>query len=91
MRHPLTRFVIVVLAWLPVCFALWYFTSPLLTLPIHWLALAVAKLGFSDMIVDVEKTGSVFSFVTNLRPATATRFETGKTAAVVVESKGLRR
>jgi hypothetical protein len=88
-RHPLTRFVIVVLAWLPVCFALWYFTAPLLTLPIHWLALAVAKLGFSDMIVDVEKTGNVFSFVTNLRPATATTFGSGKTAAVVVESKAL--
>jgi len=31
MRHPLTRFVVIVLAWLPVCFAVWYFTAPLLS------------------------------------------------------------
>ena len=88
MRHPLARFVVVVLAWLPVCFALWYFTAPLLTVPVHWLALAVAKIGFSDMILDVEKSGSLFSFVTNLRPASATSFSGGK-AAVVVDSRSL--
>ena len=88
MRHPLARFVVVVLAWLPVCFALWYFTAPLLSLPIHWLALGVAKLGFGDIFIDVEKSGAVFSFVTNLRPASATSFTAGK-AAVVVDSKSL--
>ncbi len=87
-RHPLARFVVTVLAWLPVCFAIWYFTSPLLTLPIHWLALAVAKLGFSDIIVDIDKSGSLFSFVTNLRPASATSFSGGK-SAVVVDSPAL--
>jgi hypothetical protein len=66
MRHPLARFVVIVLAWLPLCFVVWYFSAPLLTLPVQWLALAVAKLGFSDMIL-VEKSGSLFSFVTNLR------------------------
>lgn len=88
MRHPLARFVVVVLAWLPVCFAIWYFSAPLLTLPVQWLALAVAKLGFGDMILDIEKTGSVFSFVTNLRPASATSFTGGK-SAVVVDSQAL--
>jgi len=83
MRHPLARFVVVVLAWLPLCFAIWYFTAPLLTLPVQWLALALAKTGFSDMILDVEKAGSVFSFTTNLRPATATSFSAGKAAVVV--------
>ena len=87
-RHPLARFVVVVLAWLPVCFAIWYFTAPLLTLPVQWLSLAVAKLGFGDMITDVEKSGSLFSFVTNLRPASATSFTAG-TSAVVVESRSL--
>jgi hypothetical protein len=87
-RHPLTRFVVVVLAWLPVCFAVWYFTAPLLSLPLHWLALAVAKLGFGDIITDIEKSGSVLSFITNLRPATATSFTAGK-SAVVVESRSL--
>jgi hypothetical protein len=88
MRHPLARFVVVVLAWLPVCFAIWYFTAPLLTVPMHWLALAVAKVGFSDMILDVEKSGSLFSFITNLRPASATSFSGGK-SAVVVDSRSL--
>jgi len=88
MRHPLTRFVVTVLLWLPVCFAVWYFTAPLLTLPMQWLALAVTKLGFSDMITDVEKSGTLFSFVTNLRPASATSFTAGK-AAVVVDSQAL--
>jgi hypothetical protein len=88
MRHPLTRFVVLVLAWLPVCFVIWYFTAPLLTVPVQWLASAVAKLGFSDMILDVEKSGSLFSFVTNLRPASATTFTAGK-AAVVVDARSL--
>ncbi len=83
MRHPLTRFVVIVLAWLPACFAIWYFTAPLLTLPVQWLAILVAKVGFSDMILDVEKSGSLFSFVTNLRPASATSFTGGKSAVVV--------
>ncbi len=88
MRHSLARFVVQVLAWLPVCFAIWYFTAPLLTVPVQWLALAIAKAGFSDMILDVEKSGSLFSFVTNLRPASATSFSAGK-AAVVVDSRAL--
>ena len=88
MRHPLTRFIILVLAWLPVCFVIWYFTATLLTLPVQWLAIAVAKLGFSDMILEVEKSGSLFSFVTNLRPASATTFTAGK-AAVVVDARSL--
>jgi hypothetical protein len=87
-RNPLTRFIVVVLAWLPVTFAVWYFTAPLLTLPMHWLALAVSKIAFSDLIVDVDKSGTIFSFVTNLRPASATTFTTAK-AAVVVDSKAL--
>jgi hypothetical protein len=88
MRHPLARFIVIVLAWLPVCFGIWYFSAPLLAVPIHWLALGVAKAGFGDMILDVEKTGALFSFITNLRPASATSFSAG-TAAVIVDSRSL--
>ena len=77
------------LAWLPVCFAVWYFAAPLLTLPVQWLALAVTKLGFGDIIVDVEKAGSVISFVTNLRPASASTSSDGRAGTVVVESSAL--
>ena len=88
-RRPLARFVLKVLAWLPLCFAVWYFTSPLLTLPIQWLTQAVTKLGFADMIVDVEKASSVLSFVTNLRPASATTSSVGRAGSVVVDSSAL--
>ena len=88
MRHPLGRFVVIVLAWLPVCFAIWYFSAPLLSVPMHWLALGVAKAGFGDIILDIEKSGSLFSFVTSLRPASATSFSS-RSAAVVVESRSL--
>ena len=89
MKRPLARFVLVVLAWLPVCFVIWYFTAPLLTMPVQWLAVAVAKIGFADFIVDVEKTGSLFSFVTNLRPASATTITAAGRGAVVVDSNSL--
>ena len=87
-KRPLARFILVVLAWLPVCFAVWYFTAPLLTLPIQWLATAIARAAFGDIIVDVEKSGAVFTFVTNLRPASATTF-TGGRGAVVADSNAL--
>ncbi len=89
MKRTLARFVLKVLAWLPVCFALWYFTSPLLSLPIQWLALAVTKIGFGDFIVDVDKTGSALAFVTNLRPASATAATGARAGSVVVESSAL--
>src|SRR3954452_18947048 len=89
MKRPLARFVLKVLAWLPVCFAVWYFTSPLLTLPIQWLAIVVAKVGFGDLIIDVDKARSVLSFVTNLRPASATTATGGRTGSIVVDSSAL--
>ena len=88
-RRPLLRFVLKVLAWLPLCFAVWYYTSPLLTLPIQWLALAVTKLGFGDIIVDVDKASSVLSFVTNLRPGSATTSSVGRAGSIVVDSSAL--
>jgi hypothetical protein len=88
-RRPLGRFVLKVLAWLPVCFAVWYFAAPLLMLPVQWLALLVSKAGFGDIIVDVEKAGSVISFVTNLRPASASTASQARAGTVVVESSAL--
>ena len=88
-RRPLLRFVLKVLAWLPLCFAVWYFTSPLLTLPIQWLSLAVTKLGLADIIVDVDKASSVLSFVTNLRPGSATTSSVGRAGSIVVDSSAL--
>ena len=88
-RRPLLRFVLKVLAWLPLCFAVWSFTSPLLTLPIQWLALAVTKLGLADIIVDVDKASSVLSFVTNLRPGSATTSSVGRAGSIVVDSSAL--
>lgn len=82
---PLTPFVLRVLAWLPVAFAVWYFAAPLLLWPVALLTGAVARLGFADLVETVQQTGAVFAFVTTLRPG-ATAVAGG---AVTVEVNAL--
>ena len=71
MRSPLPRFVVRVLAWLPVAFALWYVLAPVLLWPAQWLATVVARGAFPDLVRAVETHGAVVTFVTTLRPGTA--------------------
>lgn len=68
----LGRFVVRVLFWLPGCFAVWYFASGVLTMPLRWLVSGLMRLGFSDLVVAVGQNGEVLNFVTNLRPGQAT-------------------
>jgi len=65
---PLARFVLVVLAWLPVTFAAWYFAAPILLWPAALLSDWVAQLGFADLVRAVEQTGPIVAFTTTLRP-----------------------
>ena len=67
---PLGRFVLATLAWLPLCFAAWYFAAPVLLWPVKLLAQAGA-LAFGDLVRAVEQAGSVVTFVTSLRPGDA--------------------
>jgi hypothetical protein len=70
-QRPLARFVILVLAWLPVAFAVWYLAAPVLLWPAALLAELVARAGFSDIVRAVEQAGATLVFTTSLRPGQA--------------------
>jgi hypothetical protein len=79
----LARFVLRVVAWLPLTFAVWYLAAPLLVWPVELLAELVTRSAF-DWVKTVEQTGPLITFVTSLKPAEATN--TGVKAVVSVES-----
>ena len=68
---PLARFVLTVLAWLPVAFAVWYVAAPVLLWPAAMLAEWVARAGFGDIVRSVEQMGATLAFTTSLRPGQA--------------------
>jgi hypothetical protein len=68
---PLGRFVVRVLAWLPVAFAAWYVAAPVLLWPVRALVELVAKRVFFDLVRAVEQSGATLTFVTPLRPEPA--------------------
>jgi hypothetical protein len=69
-RSPLGRFVLTVLAWLPVTFAVWYFGAPALMEIVRWVCVAAVH-PFGDLVHAVERTGSTLQFVTSLRAGQA--------------------
>ncbi len=71
MRSPLARFIVKVLAWLPVTFVVWYFGAPLLLWPAGLLLEAIAKTGFHDLVTGVEQHAALFTFATSLKPGVA--------------------
>jgi len=68
---PLTRFVLAVLAWLPVTFAVWYFAAPVILWPVTLLTELVARTGFGDLVRAVEQNAAVVAFTTSLKPGQA--------------------
>jgi len=69
-RSPLARFILTVLAWLPVTFAIWYLVAPVLMFAVKYLA-TLAVLPFGDLASAVEQKGSTLAFVTSLRAGQA--------------------
>ena len=67
-KSPLTRFVLAALAWLPVTFATWFLTAPLLLWPVRLLSRLVARVGFDDLVRGIESDGTSLSFLTTLKP-----------------------
>ena len=65
---PLTRFILVVLAWLPATFAIWYFAAPILLWPAALVSDGVMRIGFADLVRAVEQTGASVAFTTTLKP-----------------------
>jgi hypothetical protein len=82
----LARFVLRVVAWLPLTFAVWYLAAPLLVWPVELLAELVTRSAF-DWVKTVEQTGPLITFVTSLKPAEAAN--SGVKAVVSVESNVL--
>jgi hypothetical protein len=80
----LPRFVLRVVAWLPLTFAVWYFASPLLAWPVALLAEAATRNAF-DWVKGVEQTGELVTFVTSLTPAEAANLA-GVKAVISVDS-----
>ncbi|HXX86328.1 MAG TPA: exosortase H-associated membrane protein [Casimicrobiaceae bacterium] len=87
MGSPLARFVLMVAAWLPVTFAIWYLAAPVLVWPVAMLAELFTRSAFGDLVRGVEQSGALLTFVTSLKPASG---EAGNAKAVLsVESNVL--
>ena len=71
LRPPrLSAFILAVLAWLPLTFAVWYFAAPLILWPSVLVMEGVARAAFPDLVRSVEQMGAMVSFATSLRPGT---------------------
>jgi hypothetical protein len=74
LRSPrLSAFVLAVLAWLPVTFAVWYFAAPVLLWPTVLLVEGIARGAFASLVTVVEQAGATLTFATSLRPGTGLR------------------
>ena len=71
MAGPVARFVLKAIAWLPLAFAVWYFTAPVLLWPAKLLAQGVARIGLSDLVTSIEQAGATYTFATTLKPGAA--------------------
>jgi hypothetical protein len=83
----LPRFVLRVIAWLPLTFAVWYLAAPLLVWPVALLAELFTRSTF-DWVKSVEQIGPLITFVTSLKPAEGAD-PAGVKAVVSVESNVL--
>jgi hypothetical protein len=83
----LPRFVLRVVAWLPLTFAVWYLAAPLLVWPVALLAELFTRSSF-DWVNSVEQMGPLITFVTSLKPAEGAN-PAGVKAVVSVESNVL--
>jgi hypothetical protein len=83
----LPRFVLRIVAWLPLTFAVWYLAAPLLVWPVALLAELFTRSTF-DWVKSVEQMGPLIIFVTSLKPAEGAN-PSGVKAVLSVESNVL--
>ena len=83
----LPRFVLRVVAWLPLTFAVWYLAAPLLVWPVALLTELITRSTF-DWVKNVEQIGPLVTFVTSLKPDEAAN-PSGMKAVLSVESNVL--
>jgi hypothetical protein len=67
----LPRFVLAVLAWLPVTFAVWYFAAPIILWPATLIIELIARVSLSDLVSGVEQNAAIVAFTTTLKPGNA--------------------
>ena len=65
-------FILRVAAWLPLAFLVWYLAGPVLAWPIGLLTEGIVRIGFSDLVRDVEQHGHLLTIVSTLKPMLAT-------------------
>ena len=83
----LPRFVLRVVAWLPLTFAVWYLAAPLLVWPDALLAELFTRSTFA-WVKGVEQAGPLITFITSLKPGDAAN-PAGLKAVLSVESNAL--
>ena len=71
MKSPLSRFILLVLAWLPVTFAVWYVLAPIILWPVQVLVAVVCNIGLHDLVASVDAHGATLNFITRLNPGSA--------------------
>jgi hypothetical protein len=64
--HPIHRFLLKVLLWLPVCFMLWYLLADYWLAPIHWAMQSLFVSFLPSVISEVEGQGRLLEVVTRL-------------------------
>ena len=70
-ESSLARLIIRVFAWLPVTFAVWYVTAPILLWPAAFLAELIGRMTWSDIIRGVEQARAELTFATTLKAGSA--------------------
>jgi hypothetical protein len=83
----LLRFVLRVVAWLPLTFAVWYLAAPLLVWPDALLAELFTRSAFA-WVKSVEQAGPLITFITSLKPGDVAN-PAGLKAVLSVESNVL--
>ncbi|HTP99955.1 MAG TPA: exosortase H-associated membrane protein [Casimicrobiaceae bacterium] len=71
MTSPVFRFVVLVLAWLPLAFAVWYVLAPVILFPAELIVRGFADVALRGLVDTIDSHGAVLSFVTSLRPGEA--------------------
>ena len=70
-QSSLAGLLIRVFAWLPVTFAVWYVTAPILLWPAAFLAELIGRVTWADIIRGVEQARAELTFATTLKAGSA--------------------
>ncbi len=67
MRGPLAGFIVRVIGWLTVAFAVWYFAAPVLFWPAAAIVELFARTQLADLVEGIEQVRATLVFATTLR------------------------